>query len=88
MLGQPIHGLVVKTGLESDMIVGTAMLDLYAKFGSMINSYKVFEGMKNPGLISCNAVVAGFIHNGLLEESLVVFNQFQKFGLVPNALRC
>ena len=88
VLGQPIHGLVVKTGLESDMIVGTAMLDLYAKFGSMINSYKVFEGMKNPGLISCNAVVAGFIHNGLLEESLVVFNQFQKFGLVPNALRC
>ena len=54
----------------------------------MINSYKVFEGMKNPGLISCNAVVAGFVHNGLFEEGLVVFNQFWKFGLVPNELRC
>ena len=28
VLGQSIHGLVVKTGLESDVIVGTAMLDL------------------------------------------------------------
>ena len=37
VLGQSIHGLVVKTGLESDMIVGTAMLDMYAKCGSMIN---------------------------------------------------
>nr|XP_023925678.1 pentatricopeptide repeat-containing protein At1g11290, chloroplastic-like [Quercus suber] len=84
VLGQSIHGLVVKTGLESDMIVGTAVLDMYAKCGSMINSYKVFEGMKNPGLISCNAVVAGFVRNGLFEEGLVLFNQFQKFGLVPN----
>ena len=44
--------------------------------------------MKNPGLISCNAVVAGFVCNGLFEEGLVIFNQFRKFGLVPNALRC
>ncbi|KAK7860892.1 pentatricopeptide repeat-containing protein [Quercus suber] len=70
--------------------MGTAMLDMYAKCGSMnakcgsmINSYKVFEGMKNPGLISCNAVVAGFVRNGLFEEGLVLFNQFRKFGLVP-----
>ncbi|XP_050260060.1 pentatricopeptide repeat-containing protein At1g11290, chloroplastic-like [Quercus robur] len=66
----------------SIMIVGTAMLDMYAKCGSMINSYKVIEGMKNPGLISCNAVVAGFVRNGLFEEGIVLFNQFRKFGLV------
>ena len=68
----------------SIMIVGTATLDMYAKCGSMINSYKVIEGMKSPGLISCNAVVAGFVRNGLFEEGLVLFNQFRKFGLVPN----
>ncbi|KAK7858541.1 pentatricopeptide repeat-containing protein [Quercus suber] len=75
VLGQSIHGLVVKTGLESDMIVGTAMLDLYAKCGSMINSYKVFEGMKNPGLISCNAVVAGLcecVHGFIVKVPLVL----------------
>ena len=85
VLGQSIHGLVVKNGLDSDMIVGTAMLDMYAKCGSMIDSYKVFEGLKNQGLISCNAVIAGFIRNGLFEEGLVLFNQFRKLGLVPNA---
>uniref|UniRef100_A0A2N9FWQ7 Pentatricopeptide repeat-containing protein n=1 Tax=Fagus sylvatica TaxID=28930 RepID=A0A2N9FWQ7_FAGSY len=85
VLGQSIHGLVVKNGLDSDMIVGTAMLDMYAKCGSMIHSYKVFEGLKNQGLISCNAVVAGFIRNGIFEEGLVLFNQFRNLGLVPNA---
>ena len=40
VLGQSIHGPDVKTGLESDIIVGTTMLDKYAKCGSMIDSYK------------------------------------------------
>jgi hypothetical protein len=43
VLGQSIHGPDVKTGLESDIIVGTTMLDKYAKCGSMIDSYKVFQ---------------------------------------------
>ncbi|XP_059445593.1 pentatricopeptide repeat-containing protein DOT4, chloroplastic-like [Corylus avellana] len=85
VLGQSVHGLVVKTGLESDTIVVTAILDMYAKCGTMIDSYKVFKGLKSPGLISCNAVVAGFVHNKLFEEGLLLFNQFRKSGLVPNA---
>jgi len=85
VLGQSVHGLVVKTGLESDTIVITAILDMYAKCGIMIDSYKVFKGLKSPGLISCNAVVAGFVHNKLFEEGLLLFNQFREFGLVPNA---
>ena len=46
VLGQSIHGPDVKTGLESDIIVGTTMLDKYAKYAkceSMIDSYKVFQ---------------------------------------------
>lgn len=30
-LARSIHGLMVKFGLESDVVVGTVMLDAYAK---------------------------------------------------------
>lgn len=85
VLGQSVRELVVKTGLEFDTIVITAILDMYAKCGIMIDSYKVFKELQCPGLISCNAVVAGFVHNKLFEDGLLLFNQFRKFGLVPNA---
>ncbi|KAB1207548.1 hypothetical protein CJ030_MR7G007547 [Morella rubra] len=84
VLGQSVHGLAVKTGLDCDAIVVTAVLDMYAKCGSMTDACKAFKGLKNPGLISCNAVVSGFIHNNLFEEGLVHFNKFRKFGLLPN----
>ncbi|KAJ7967169.1 Pentatricopeptide repeat-containing protein [Quillaja saponaria] len=84
MVGQSVHALVVKFGLESDLIVGTAVLDMYAKCGNILESYQVFERLKNPGLISCNAIIAGFMYNNFFEEGLVLFNRFREFGLVPN----
>ncbi|KAK9287013.1 hypothetical protein L1049_015421 [Liquidambar formosana] len=84
VLGQSVHGLIVKSGLESDLIVSTAMLDTYAKCENIHDSYKLFEGLENPGLISCNAIIAGFIYNELFEEAVVLFNQFRRSSLVPN----
>lgn len=85
-LAKSIHGLVVKYGLETDLIVGTAMFDAYAKCGDIFCSYKVFEGLKNPSLVSCNAIIAGFINNELFGEAILLFNRFWRFHLVPNAV--
>ncbi|KAL9417550.1 hypothetical protein AB3S75_040518 [Citrus x aurantiifolia] len=85
-LARSIHGLMVKFGLESDVIVGTAMLDAYAKCGNIFYSYKLFEGLKNPYLVSCNAIVAGFINNKLFQQAVLLFNFFRGSGLVPNAV--
>ncbi|KAJ4715998.1 Pentatricopeptide repeat-containing protein [Melia azedarach] len=85
-LARSMHGLIVKCGLESDLIVGTAMLDAYGKCGNIFDSYKLFEGLKNPGLVSCNAIVAGLINNELFERAVSLFNRFRRSGLVPNSV--
>ncbi|XP_052192329.1 pentatricopeptide repeat-containing protein DOT4, chloroplastic-like isoform X2 [Diospyros lotus] len=84
VLAQSIHGLIVKNGLDSDSIVGTAMLDAYAKSGNILDSIKLFEQISNPSPVSCNAMLAGFNYNQQFEETIALFNQFQKYGLVPN----
>lgn len=78
-----VHGLVVKYGHEQDPIVGTALLDSYARCGSAFDSFRVFEGMKSPGLISFNAFMAGLVHNELFEDAVLSLNRFRKNGLVP-----
>ncbi|GLU02742.1 hypothetical protein SLE2022_199810 [Rubroshorea leprosula] len=84
VLGQSVYGLVVKYGLESDSIVGTAVLDTYAKCGNMTDSYKLFKGLKNPCLASCNAMIAGFINSNLFDEAVMLFKELRKHSLVPN----
>lgn len=85
-LARSIHGLMVKFGLESDVVVGTAMLDAYAKCGNIFYSYKLLEGLKNPFVVSCNAIVAGFISNKIFEPAVLLFNFFRGSSLVPNAV--
>ncbi|XP_048129030.1 pentatricopeptide repeat-containing protein At1g31430-like [Rhodamnia argentea] len=80
---QCVHGLIVKNGQEHNLIVGTALLDVYAGCGNIGGSYKVFQGLKNPGLISFNAAITGFVYNDLFKEALVLFNQLRMVGLVP-----
>ncbi|OVA19615.1 Pentatricopeptide repeat [Macleaya cordata] len=84
VLGLSVHGLIVKTGFETDSIVGTAVLDMYAKCGNIVDSYNFFKCMDDPGLISCNAMVAGLIYKESFAEGLILFNQFRRSGLVPN----
>ncbi|KAJ9704420.1 hypothetical protein PVL29_002815 [Vitis rotundifolia] len=85
VLGQCVHGLILKYGLDSDFRVVTALLNAYAKCGNVVDSYRVFEQLENPGLVSCSAIVSGFVYNELFEEAVVLFNQFRKLGMVPNA---
>ncbi|EXB39298.1 hypothetical protein L484_024993 [Morus notabilis] len=79
-----VHGLTVKCGLESDSIVGTALLDRYARCGKVFYSYKLFERLDDPSLVSCNAIITGFVCNELFEEAISLFNRFRKLGLVPD----
>ncbi|KAF3434693.1 hypothetical protein FNV43_RR21778 [Rhamnella rubrinervis] len=81
---QSVHGLIVKLGFESDLIVITALLDAYAKCGNISSSYRLFQRLNNPSSVSCNAIVAGFIYNELFEEAVSLFNRFRESGLVPN----
>ncbi|KAK9110792.1 hypothetical protein Sjap_018852 [Stephania japonica] len=86
-LGQCVHGLIVKNGLEFDPIVGTALLDAYAKCKDVDCSCKFFNEMENPSVITCSAMIAGLIQNELFEQAFMLFNQLRReSGLVPNSV--
>ncbi|PSS29517.1 Pentatricopeptide repeat-containing protein [Actinidia chinensis var. chinensis] len=86
VLARTIHGFIIKIGLESDLIVGTSMLDAFAKCGNIFDSSRIFKQMICPSLVSCNAMLAGFVQNELFNETILLFNQLQKYGLMPNSV--
>ncbi|MCE0481286.1 hypothetical protein HAX54_038937 [Datura stramonium] len=86
ILGQSVHGLIVKLGWEDNSFVGTSLLEVYAKCGSITDSCKIFENLKSQGLVPWNAMISGFVHNGLFEEAFLLFNRSRKSGLFPNSM--
>ncbi|ONK64556.1 uncharacterized protein A4U43_C07F27320 [Asparagus officinalis] len=85
-LGETIHGRIVKSGWESNPFVRTSLLDFYAKCGGVAIAYSLFEEMSEPSLVSCNAMISGFVHNDHYEEALLLFKELWVFDLVPNCV--
>ncbi|XP_017975619.1 PREDICTED: pentatricopeptide repeat-containing protein At3g02330 [Theobroma cacao] len=59
-LGRQFHGHALKSNFGLDLIVGTAILDMYAKCGSMTDAQKLFNLFPIRNLQSFNAIITGY----------------------------
>ncbi|XP_010920084.1 pentatricopeptide repeat-containing protein At1g20230 [Elaeis guineensis] len=84
--GGQIHGYVIKVGLESDSCVVSALIDMYGKCRRTEEMVRIFDevGMMEVG--SCNALVAGLSRNGLVNNALQAFREFQGQGIDLNVV--
>eukprot|EP01018_Ginkgo_biloba_P033709 Gb_29557 [translate_table: standard] len=73
--GKEIHTVVVRTGLQYDVFVGCALVDLYAKCGSIENARTVFDKMHHQDVVSWNAMIAGYAKNGHVDHALEFFQK-------------
>ena len=86
-LGKDIHEEVVRKGLlRKDTILGTALLDMYAKCGSMLKAQEVFNELITRNVVSWNALIAGYAQQGLIDEALDCFKQMQFDGFSPDSI--
>ncbi|XP_020203161.1 pentatricopeptide repeat-containing protein At1g05750, chloroplastic [Cajanus cajan] len=73
--GTTIHAYTCKLGLHvNDVMVGTALIDMYAKCGRVDSARLVFDHMGIRNLVSWNTMVDGYMRNGRIEDALQVFD--------------
>ncbi|XP_057873047.2 pentatricopeptide repeat-containing protein At1g11290, chloroplastic-like [Cryptomeria japonica] len=83
--GMDIHQTIKDRGNFSDVVVATALVDMYAKCGSIDKAYKLFVKMPQRNVISWNAMIAAYGQNGLFEKALETFKQMQLAGVKPDS---
>eukprot|EP01018_Ginkgo_biloba_P019599 Gb_25046 [translate_table: standard] len=83
--GKEIHEEIVKSGFESNVFVGNALVDMYAKCGSIQDAHHVFNKMSERNVVSWTAMIAGYSQNEHFYEALKLFRQMQLKGVKPNA---
>ncbi|CAF2346490.1 unnamed protein product [Brassica napus] len=86
--GKRIHLYVLETASVSrSMYIGTpvwnALIDMYAKCGSIDSAIQVFRGMKERDLSSWNTLIVGLaLHHA--EGSIEMFEEMQRLRVWPN----
>eukprot|EP01018_Ginkgo_biloba_P028667 Gb_13405 [translate_table: standard] len=82
--GKGIHEYIIRKRLESDVFVGTALIDMYAKCGNIGCACDLFDKMPKRNVVSWNAMIAGYAQNGHANKALTLFNEMQRADVKPN----
>ncbi|XP_057854695.2 pentatricopeptide repeat-containing protein At3g12770 [Cryptomeria japonica] len=83
--GMDVHQSIMEEGLFSDVVVASALADMYAKCGRIDKAGELFNKMPQKNLVSWNAMIAGYAQNGFVEKALETFKQMQMAGVKPNS---
>ncbi|XP_038695185.1 pentatricopeptide repeat-containing protein At3g03580 [Tripterygium wilfordii] len=84
-MGNAVHGQVLLMGFGSDLYIGNALVDMYARFGDLGKARRVFEEMVERDAVSWNSLISGYAANGYCEEALEIYHQARMAGLVPDS---
>lgn len=83
-LGKQLHSCIVSAGFITNVFCGSALLDMYAKCGSLKDAVAVFRDMPERNTISWNALISAYAQNGDGEATLRSFEEMVKSGLHPD----
>jgi pentatricopeptide repeat protein len=76
--GRLIHGLVVKLGYDVSTEVGTAIIDMYGKFGNLEEARSCFLRLNVHNVMEWNAFIGAYIRNGCYTEAIELFHTMQE----------
>ncbi|KAI9200194.1 hypothetical protein LWI28_003954 [Acer negundo] len=84
--GEQVHAQILKTGFLSDVVVGTALVNMYNKCGSIERASKAFVEMSTRTLISWTSMITGFANHGHSQQALHLFEDMLLVGVRPNQI--
>lgn len=82
--GKVAHAAVIRRGHESNDVVASALVDMYAKCGCIGYSDKVFRRIPDPSVIPYTSMIVGAAKYGLGKFSLDIFKEMLDRRIKPN----
>ncbi|XP_022727809.1 pentatricopeptide repeat-containing protein At5g48910 [Durio zibethinus] len=83
-LGKWVHLYSKKKEIEIDDVLGSALIDMYSKCGSIEKAVQVFEGISKRNTVTWSAIIGGFAMHGRAEDALDYFSRMEREGVTPS----
>jgi pentatricopeptide repeat protein len=82
--GKEVHEDIIRNGFQSDIFVGNALIDMYAKCGSIDDADKMFHKMHRRDVVSWSSMIVGYAVHGRAYDALQLFKEMQHLGTKPD----
>lgn len=83
-LGSKVHASIERTRFKCSTQVSNALVDMYAKCGSLDKAYAIFNEIAKKDLVSWNAMLQGLGIHGHGKKALQLFARMRKEGVFPD----
>lgn len=84
--GRQIHTNVVKLNCTSDTFVGTSLIDMYSKCGTIDDAHNVFDRMTMKNVALFNAMILGLAQHGNAAEAINVYRSMLSEEVKPDKI--
>ncbi|XP_072985665.1 pentatricopeptide repeat-containing protein At3g62890 [Typha latifolia] len=83
--GKWAHAFIGRCGLDVNAVLGTALIDMYAKCGSIERAMKVFDDLPDRNdVMVWSAMISALAMHGLVQLCLNLFKRMMRSGIEPN----
>ncbi|CAK9193482.1 unnamed protein product [Sphagnum troendelagicum] len=80
--GKKVHEKIIQSGCKADVFVGSSLVDMYSKCGSIEDACKVFNNMPSRNVVTWNVMILGHVNLvdmyakcGSMDDACRVFNR-------------
>ncbi|GAV60040.1 PPR domain-containing protein/PPR_2 domain-containing protein/DYW_deaminase domain-containing protein [Cephalotus follicularis] len=78
--GRQLHSCALKMGVDDDVFVSCALIDMYSKCGSIEDAQLVFDVMPERTTVGWNSIIAGYALHGHSEDALSMYYEMRDSG--------
>ncbi|KAK7295181.1 hypothetical protein RJT34_18086 [Clitoria ternatea] len=82
--GRQIHAYIQKIGHRIDAYVGSSLIDMYSKSGSMDDAWMIFRQINEPNVVLWTSMISGCALHGQGREAIGLFEEMLHQGIIPN----
>ncbi|CAI9090333.1 OLC1v1025084C1 [Oldenlandia corymbosa var. corymbosa] len=81
-----VHDYILSKKLSFSVVLGTTMIDMYAKCGSVDEARRIFDQMRVKNAVTWSAMIAACGYHGRGKEALELFSMMLSTGVQPNSI--
>ncbi|XVF20965.1 hypothetical protein REPUB_Repub12eG0049500 [Reevesia pubescens] len=85
-LGKQLHGFSVRNFLDSNVFVGTALVDMYSKSGALKLAENMFFNILEKNSVTYTTMIIGYGQHGMGEKALSLFHSMRTSSIQPDAI--
>ncbi|KAL4589060.1 hypothetical protein LXL04_001962 [Taraxacum kok-saghyz] len=85
--GRSVHSYIQNHKIQINVHLGSALIDMYSKCGSLEDAVNIFDNLKNRDVVTYNSMLSGYSMHGYHQEALLLFHKMHKINHIqPTAI--